>query len=370
MNRSGWRVLTAGLIILSICALSEKIVGTGFAFAQNANEINNLHEPAIQIDINHPKDGGIEKNYSVPVKGKVVSTSPIELLIVQGAQLELPRYNSAGGIRMQIEFDRNVSVQKGTNIIEVSAKNIEGHGVRKRVTIEADPPDSDLPEQFNMCIAIMSFGDEYAKLDGNLIGAVFDTKRFRVLDRANVDSVLQELKIGASDLAASETSLQLGKLQIAQIVLRPKIARSDSKLEVQIDVISTETGRIIDQLDAQIMNPDSEDDVSYAMKRLASGVAQKFPRVTGVVTKVFDPESFIISVGSGEKVSANMIVLVFTRGEPVKDDITGEILQPGALTMLGQGIVENVTRSGATCRRIHFKDEAVNLEAGFQVMTW
>jgi tetratricopeptide (TPR) repeat protein len=332
-------------------------------------------EPQILIDVNHPKEGGNEKNYTVPVKGKVVAKAPLDLLMVQGAPLEVPKDpNAAPGAAVQTEFDRNVPVQKGTNIIEVAAKDSAGHGARKRVTVDADPA-GEIPETFNMAVGVIGCGDdvpEFASMNlgSSLVGQLLGTKRFRVLDRKNLDSVLQELKIGASDLAASETSLQLGKLEVAQLLLRGSVGKRDASIEVKVDAISTETGRIIDQFDAQITKAGDSADIENAMKRIAAALNAKFPRVSGSITKVVSPESFITSISTNESVEQNMYVLVIARGEPVKDDITGEVLQPGGITMLARGVVESVTASGSTVRRIHFKDEAPNLEAGFPAMTW
>jgi len=68
--------------------------------------------------------------------------------------------------------------------------------------------------------------------------------RARVVERALLDRLLEEMKLGTSDLIDRSTALSLGRMLAARIILSGHLVYSGPYAQVSLRVIETETGRI------------------------------------------------------------------------------------------------------------------------------
>jgi hypothetical protein len=65
-----------------------------------------------------------------------------------------------------------------------------------------------------------------------------------VVERALLDKLLEELKLGTSKLIDRKTELSLGKILAARLILSGQIIYSGSQTQISMRLIETETGRI------------------------------------------------------------------------------------------------------------------------------
>lgn len=77
----------------------------------------------------------------------------------------------------------------------------------------------------------------------DLSTALIDTGSMDVVERAQLDKALQELKIGLSDTFDSATVQKLGKLVNARMVLIGSISDRDTYVVINVRLLDTETGR-------------------------------------------------------------------------------------------------------------------------------
>jgi class 3 adenylate cyclase/tetratricopeptide (TPR) repeat protein len=68
--------------------------------------------------------------------------------------------------------------------------------------------------------------------------------RVRLVERALLDKLLKELKLGTSSLADKRTALSLGKILAAKLILFGRVVYSGPQTQVSMRLIETETGRI------------------------------------------------------------------------------------------------------------------------------
>jgi class 3 adenylate cyclase/CHAT domain-containing protein/tetratricopeptide (TPR) repeat protein len=68
--------------------------------------------------------------------------------------------------------------------------------------------------------------------------------RVQVVERALLDKLLEELKLGTSKLIDRKTELSLGKILAARLILSGQIIYSGSQTQISMRLIETETGRI------------------------------------------------------------------------------------------------------------------------------
>ena len=73
---------------------------------------------------------------------------------------------------------------------------------------------------------------------------VLQTSRAQIVERTLLDTLLQELKLGTSNLADRNTALALGKILAARLILFGQIIYSGPQTHVSMRLIETETGRV------------------------------------------------------------------------------------------------------------------------------
>jgi tetratricopeptide (TPR) repeat protein len=86
-------------------------------------------------------------------------------------------------------------------------------------------------------------GEERLLVSG-LMDNLLQHGRIQVVERALLDRLLEELKLGTSDLADRRTALSLGKILAARLMLPGQLIYSGPQTQVSMRVIETETGRI------------------------------------------------------------------------------------------------------------------------------
>ena len=103
---------------------------------------------------------------------------------------------------------------------------------------------------------------------------LMDAGTIELVERALLDSLLAELKLGSSELADKNTSLRLGRLLAAKI-LNGSIYRKAGKTMITLKVIETETSRV--RVASTIAIPQGDDLFSTANK-VADEITQKIKK--------------------------------------------------------------------------------------------
>ncbi|QTA84783.1 CHAT domain-containing protein [Desulfonema magnum] len=77
-----------------------------------------------------------------------------------------------------------------------------------------------------------------------IANALIEQSRIQLVERALLDKLLEELKLGTSELTDRNTALSLGKLLAARLMLSGQIICSGPQTQICLRVIETETGLI------------------------------------------------------------------------------------------------------------------------------
>jgi hypothetical protein len=85
---------------------------------------------------------------------------------------------------------------------------------------------------------------EARMLVASLFALLAANPRLHLVERAVLDKMLTELKLGVSQLAERRTALALGKLLAARVILSGQIIYAQSEKQISARLIETETGRI------------------------------------------------------------------------------------------------------------------------------
>jgi class 3 adenylate cyclase/CHAT domain-containing protein len=185
----------------------------------------------------------------------------------------------------------------------------------------AKSPDRAMPSDgwtsTPLSLWIMEFHNKgYALQEGRdqLISAgiskqVLAESRAQLVERAVLDKLLEELKLGSSELADRNTALSLGKIMAAKLILSGKLIHAGPQMQVALRLVETETGRITAAISESMdsRTPDAE-----MAKGLGDQLVEKLKTLyplRGKITGVLD-DHIQLNIGSRVGLTAGRTVKV------------------------------------------------------------
>jgi tetratricopeptide (TPR) repeat protein len=170
--------------------------------------------------------------------------------------------------------------------------------------------------------------------------------RVRIVEREVLDTLLQELQLGSSELADANTQLQLGQVLSAQLLGFVDFARLGSDVLMNVRMVDTETTEITVRSSKNIRN---ETDITGVVEEVANELLQKTVasrKLQGLIADA-QPDTVMINVGSAVGVAPGQAFLVFKEGEPI--EVAGRTIAHKQIT-LGRIEVTEVNEEYATAR--------------------
>lgn len=202
---------------------------------------------------------------------------------------------------------------------------------KEQQTRKAQAPGDDWTSP-PMVVSILGFREEGpTDLDGRIgldsaleheLQSALLARGVQVVDRALIDKLLAELKLGSSDLADPETQLQLGRIMAARLIATGSILQGATP-RTAMRLIDTETTGIALSTTGKSGN---EPDPAALSGQLADAVLRtlkdKYP-LKGRIARV-DSGQVIVNLGKRHGVTAGQLFNVLGKPEPV--ELNGKIL--------------------------------------------
>jgi len=144
---------------------------------------------------------------------------------------------------------------------------------------------------------------------------LLNTGRFAVMDRSNMDKVLQEQAFQQAGCTETDCAVKIGQiLNISNIVVG-SVNKLGTKYMIIINLIDVEKAEVVlgDSIESF-----SEEALNEAAKGLAISFSGKVP-VLGKIVRVKDDE-VVLNLGQDDRVSTGMKLKVERLGEEIKDD--------------------------------------------------
>jgi hypothetical protein len=88
------------------------------------------------------------------------------------------------------------------------------------------------------------YSDERVALANQLLGALHRTGRFEIVDREDMEAILDELKFQATDLVDEEEVVRLGELVGVDLFVTCSVKALEGIYQITARLISVETGRV------------------------------------------------------------------------------------------------------------------------------
>jgi TolB-like protein len=292
----------------------------------------------------------LEKAY---IEGSVSDESRIESLLIN----EIPIRCNNG---KHVFFSHMADLKEGENVLTIQAKDEEGNMAIKKITIISKIPKAlQLSERLSLTVFPFEEGGEVSlasfNFQHNLIDALVNRNRFRIIEREKLDTILHEQKLSRTKLFDESTALRLGRLIAAKSIIAGSIIETRTGIEIVARMIDTETSDILASEDVY-----GEIKDIYALMSLAEGMAVKFhkdfPLVDGMIIKCKEKE---IVTDLGQDVIKLYRRLIVYREEEIKHPQTNKLL--GADNkIIGRARVTQVMPNMSQAELVECKPEVVD----------
>lgn len=335
--------------------------------AEKAQQKIRVKSPTLDKPYHHSR--------SVQVSGDVVTQSKVSSILING----VPFTDLTGAPKES--FNRRIPIKpeelvngKGSKAISIVATDANGNEIREEFSVAIEVVGLNDP-QYRMPVAVLGFqgfgvsDDTPAAVQYALGDSLVERKRFRVLDRTQIQTILQEQQI-AADLSNPDEAMAIGSVVPAQLVLTGAAFRQEGGLELKARVISTETAEVVDTLDAFVEDASQPGALAQGCGKLADLFAHRFPRVTGQVSSVRGAgDQFEINLTEEDNVRPGSYVLLVYKEPDEVDPENGEVIWRGTEKVLGRARIERVTETGSQAVMVEVNQEGVPVEEGMPAVT-
>ncbi len=141
--------------------------------------------------------------------------------------------------------------------------------------------------------------------------------RVQVVDRIILDKVLQELNLGASELADPETALKLGKIFAAKLISTGSFYYAPGQTLLSLRVIDTETTSVAMVVNKEIPAGTPLDRALLEInRRILKNVIQKYP-LRGYVVRAMAGKKLLLNIGTRQGVVPGTEFEVISEGAEI-----------------------------------------------------
>lgn len=241
-------------------------------------------------------------------------------------------------------FSHILPLVDGSNQVTVTATDQAGNTVTKTARIVRKVEEV---EQIGarLAVAVMPFthkgqpSDAYGGAFDAMINALVNQRRFKVVSRDQMETILRELKLSSTSLVDQATAVRAGKLAAAEAIVVVTVNETAKTVEAYVQLINTETTTVLASKD--VFDPDKAPGTARTkMRELAAKLKQEYPLVGGSVVQVSN-QRVAVGMGSAKKVRPDMKVIVYQEGEPLVDPQTKAVLDRN-IEPLGEGLLKDV----------------------------
>jgi Curli production assembly/transport component CsgG len=140
--------------------------------------------------------------------------------------------------------------------------------------------------------------------------------RIAIVERAILDKLLQELKLGASDLTDPQIAVRVGRILAARLIATGSFTRFGDEGQLGIRVVETETTRIkASALEPVVPLRGINGVVERVSRALLEQLLDAYP-LQGRIAEVM-PQGIILNIGAEQGVTPGRLLQVFGSEGPV-----------------------------------------------------
>jgi len=235
-------------------------------------------------------------------------------------------------------------------------------------------------------VAVVSSQIPNARVRNDLTPQVVDSvinvlrkfKRFNLVERTQMNQVMQEFKFQNSGAVEDNSAVSFGKQTGANLVALVNYNSSSARdgrdyemsLNVNLKFVDVKTGSIVltKQIRATSGFRDSVQLVASSLtdfeRKLERELTIDFPN-EGYVIKVISAQELVLDLGKNTGVTVNDEFVVFTEGEDIIHPVTKKIIK-GEKLILSEGIIVSVSTDTSVMRISNLKGSPPQVGAKVQ----
>ncbi len=241
-----------------------------------------------------------------------------------------------------ISLNQQPSLRAKRYLQLLKESDTDGPPTSESVSTKPSVPEKPLPptntEANNMnlvgerlSIAVLPFssqgiGTELQDIDflDKLITGFVNSGRFKVIERAQLERILEEQKLGLSGIIDPTTAAEIGKGIGVDAVILGSVTRAGNSLSIDARLIDTENATIISAQDAY-SNKLSIYQIAEMVNQLAEKFKKDLPIVQGLVINV-QRNRITLDIGLNKGLKKGMKCLVYREGDPIVHPVTKEVI--------------------------------------------
>jgi len=217
-----------------------------------------------------------------------------------------------------------------------------------------------------MSVAVLPFENKGASKDlgdiilDKMITALFSQERFKVIERTQLDKILQEQQLALSGVLDASTAAELGKgLGVDAIIMGSVAATRSGSLSIDARAIDTESAIIIVAHDAYSGSADVLS-VKNTVENLANKFTKSLPLVSGTIIQVNTDKTVLLDVGRSGGLKKGLKCVVYKEGPELIHPMTGKKLGRKTI-ILGEVLITESLEKFATAHIINDTSQQITM---------
>ncbi|MCP4716401.1 MAG: hypothetical protein GY868_14875 [Deltaproteobacteria bacterium] len=291
------------------------------------------------IDLKGLTDGQTFFSEKLFIEGSVNAPAGVQDLMINGRSF-IDQADDADLVNFLMElvdrksknlsFSKIIPLQEGENRITVTLVDADDDKTEKTITvIKKTPQARQIGSRLTVtvCPFKMTTQAEDSLTDyvqSFLTSAFVNQGRFNMLERSELNRLLDEQQMSQEDIFDQQTAVSLGRMLASETILAGDIFASENSVEIVARLIDTETSLILAEQDVYW-----EGTISKGFRDIIEGLAlkfkQKLPLVEGTIIQSRG-DNIMVDLGSEHNIIKGMRMLAFAEGEPIIHPATGEVL--------------------------------------------
>jgi hypothetical protein len=244
----------------------------------------------------------------------------------------------------QVAFSYLARLEEGFNAVTVEAVDQAGNRAERKLVLHRQLPKvRRLGSRLRITLLPLEVSGVAemppVSVEESLLKSLLERKRFDVVERRRLEEVLDELRLGSSEVMDPKAALRVGKLLAAQGLLLGSVVARDRTMEISLRLVDPETSLILTSVDVY-----GEDIDSLMLRNLCRGLVLKLcdelPLIEGTVVQV-GSNRIVTDLGVDSRLKKGMRCIVFEEGEPMHHPVTGALLGSPA-DPIAHGVVQAV----------------------------
>jgi TolB-like protein len=268
-------------------------------------------------------------------------------------QHAMERQNAEAAEKLRREQEAAAAAAREQQRADEAAAQLRGSTL-KRISPRYNP--MSVPQVGSrLSVAVAPFeGKGEAKVFADAVTQTMITKlvnlrRFKVIEREEIDKVMKEQKFQTSGVVDDKTAVKLGKVTGADAIIVGSHLLTAGTGTFSARVIDVETSETIVAEEASIEKP-VMDVVEEVVENVATMIYNDLPLAQGVLVNI-DNDELYIDIGMNQGVRKGTKCVVFREGDAIKHPVTGEVLGK-KVTRLGELIVVQVQDNLASLKAL------------------